>query len=67
MTGADDSLQRAEELLSRLEETRAELAKLSDERNADAAIGILTELAEIARQIELELGRARREADADER
>ncbi|MBA3365193.1 MAG: hypothetical protein H0U03_05325 [Actinobacteria bacterium] len=61
-----DSLQRAEELLSRLEETRAELGKVSAEGNADAAIGILAELAEIARQVEMELERAKREADAGE-
>jgi hypothetical protein len=61
---AEESLQRAEELLERLESTRAELERLAQEENAEAAIDVLTELAEIARQVELELGRARRESDA---
>jgi hypothetical protein len=61
---SEESLQRAEELLGRLEETRAELERLAEAENAEAAIDVLTELADIARQVEAELARARRESDA---
>ncbi len=61
---ADDSLRRAEELLARLEATRAELERLADEEQADKAIEVLGELAELAKAVEQELSRARREADA---
>lgn len=59
MSSAEESLARAEELLKRLEETRARLESTED---AEAAIDILGELAEIAKQVEAELGQARREA-----
>lgn len=62
--GAGESLQRAEELLQRLETTRAELERLADEEQADRAIEVLGELAELAKAVEQELSRARREADA---
>ena len=60
---ADEPLERAEELLARLEATRGELERLANEENADAAIDVLNELAEIAREVEAELARARRAAD----
>jgi hypothetical protein len=60
-TPAEDALRRAEELLERLEETRARLETTAD---ADQAIDVLTELAEIAKQVEVEIEQARREADA---
>ncbi len=60
---ADDALGRAEELLARLDATRAELERLAAENDADAAIEVLNELSEIARQVEAELARARRAAD----
>jgi hypothetical protein len=56
---AEDALARAEELLGRLERTRE---KLEETKEPEAAIDILGELAEIARQVEVELERARREA-----
>jgi len=56
---AEDSLQRAESLLERLERTRQELESTQD---PDRAIEILSELAEIAKQVETELERAKREA-----
>ena len=56
---AEDALTRAEELLDRLERTRA---KLEETKEPEAAIDILGELSEIARQVEVELERARREA-----
>jgi len=61
----EDSLARAEELLARLEATRAELERLSESEDADRALDILTELAELSRQVEEELQRAKRDAAAD--
>ena len=54
-----DSLERAEELLQRLEKTRLELESTQD---PDRAIEILSELAEIAKEVETELARAKKEA-----
>jgi hypothetical protein len=59
---AEESLQRAEELMERLEQTRARLEATSD---PDAAIEILSELAEIAKEVEAALSQAKREADAE--
>jgi polyhydroxyalkanoate synthesis regulator phasin len=56
---ADESLKRAEDLLERLERTRQELESTQD---PDRAIEILSELAEIAKQVEAELARAKKEA-----
>lgn len=60
-TPAEDALRRAEELLDRLEQTRVRLEATAD---PDQAIDVLTELAEIAKQVEAEIEQARREADA---
>ena len=57
----EDSLKRAEELLEKLEGARARLEQTED---PEAAIEVLSELAEIAKQVEAELARARREAGA---
>jgi hypothetical protein len=59
MSAAEESLKRAEELLGRLEQTRERLEAADD---PDAAIDILAELAEIAKQVEAELEQARRDA-----
>jgi hypothetical protein len=56
---AEDSLQRAEVLLKRLERTRQELESTQD---PDRAIEVLSELAEIAKEVEAELARAKKEA-----
>jgi hypothetical protein len=64
VSAADDSLARAEELLARLEATRAELERLAQAEDAERAIDVLGELAEIAKEVEAELARARREAGA---
>ena len=61
---AEESLQRAEELLAKLEETRADLERMSEAEDVDGAIEALTRLSELAKQVEAELQRARREADA---
>jgi hypothetical protein len=62
---ADESLARAGELLARLEATRAELERLAEEENAERAIDVLGELADIAREVEAELARAKRASDAE--
>jgi hypothetical protein len=61
MSSAEESLKRAEELLDRLEKTRE---RLEATRDPEAAIDILGELAEIAKQVEAELEQARRDAGA---
>ena len=62
MSGADESLSRAEDLLARLEAARQKLESTDD---PDQAIEVLQELADLARQIEVELQAARRAAEAD--
>ena len=67
MTRPDDHLARAEKLLVRLDERRSELERLAgaDEVDGEAAVDVIGELAEIAKEIESELNRARALADAD--
>lgn len=60
---AEEALARAEELLGRLESTRAELERLSEAQDADRALAILSELADLSKQVEDELQRAKREVD----
>ncbi|CAN5284497.1 hypothetical protein BH09ACT13_BH09ACT13_13630 [soil metagenome] len=62
----NEALARAEELLSQLNSRREELEKLAEsvELDADAAVDVIGELAELAKQIEAELTRARGLADA---
>ena len=62
---AEDSLERAEALLARLEKARAELEQLTAADDAERALDVLTELAELSKAIEEELQRAKREAEAD--
>jgi hypothetical protein len=62
---ADEALSRAEELLARLEKARAELERLSEADDAEKALDVLTELAELSKAIEEELQRAKREAETD--
>jgi hypothetical protein len=66
MTEVDAALGRAEELLAKLNERRDALERLAaaDDVDGDAAVDLIAELAEIARQIESELTRARAIADA---
>jgi hypothetical protein len=61
---SEDSLRRAEELLARLESTRAELERIAESENPDAAIDVLNDLAQLAKEVETELARARRDPDA---
>jgi len=62
---AEESLARAEGLLARLEKARAELETLTEADDAERALDVLTELAELSKAIEEELQRAKREAEAD--
>ena len=66
MTPADDALARAEELLEKLNERSAELERLAaeDDIDADSAVDVIAEVAELAKQIEAELAKARALADA---
>jgi hypothetical protein len=58
---ADDALLHAEELLTRLEEARARLEATAD---PEQALGIMEELAQLAKDVQSELERAKRETDA---
>ena len=59
---ADESLNNAENLLARLESARARLEGTED---PDQAIEILQELAELAKEVEGELQRAKRAAETE--
>jgi hypothetical protein len=59
---AEDSLRRAEELLTKVEQARARLESTDE---PDAALDVLGELAELAKEVEAEIQRAKREAEAD--
>ena len=61
---ADEALGRAEELLERLKTTRDELERLAAAEDAESAVEVLTELAELAKEVEAELTKARARADA---
>jgi len=61
MSGAEERLKNAEELLDRLERTRARLEETTD---PDDAIEVLTELSEIAKEVEAQLQQAKREAES---
>jgi hypothetical protein len=64
----EDSLNRAEELLAKLEAARGELDRLASEEGGgspDRALELLGELSELAKSVEEELERAKRAAEAD--
>jgi hypothetical protein len=56
-----DPLARASDLLERLETARVKLEQTED---PDAAVDLLAEIAELAKEAHAEIERARREADA---
>ncbi len=66
MTPVDEALARAEELLGKLNQRRDALERLAeaDDLDGEAAVDLIAELAELARQIEAELTLARSLADA---
>jgi hypothetical protein len=59
---AEESLNKAEDLLARLEAARERLDATQD---PDQAIELLQELAELAREVESELQRAKRAAETE--
>ena len=59
---AEESLANTEELLARLETARTRLESTED---PDGAIEVLQELADLAKEVEAELQRARRQAETD--
>jgi len=60
---ADEALGRAEELLERLKATRDELERLATAEDAESAVEVLTELADLAKEVEVELAKARSRAE----
>jgi hypothetical protein len=67
VSSSDDALARAEELLERLNDRREQLERLAeaDDVDGEAAVDLIAELAELARQIEAELTQARALAETD--
>ena len=61
---ANESLGRAQELSERLRVKRDGLDRLAEQGDVDAAVDDLAEIAEIAKEIEAEIQRARASADA---
>jgi hypothetical protein len=58
---AEERLRSAEELLDKLERTRERLEQTKD---PDEAIEILTQLSEIAKEVEVQLQQAKRAAES---
>lgn len=61
---ANESLGRAQELAERLRSKLDDLERLAEAGDVDAAVDDLAEIAEIGKQIEAEVQRARASADA---
>ena len=61
--GGSESLRNAEALLDRLEAARAKLEATTDPQEA---VDVLAELSEIAKEVEAEVARAKREAELGE-
>ena len=59
---AEDSLRRAEDLLTRVEEVRTKLETTED---PEVALDVLSELADLAKAVEAEIQRAKREAEEE--
>ena len=62
--GANESLARAQELSERLRVKLDGLDRLAEAGDVDAAVDDLAEIAEIAKELEAEILRARSSADA---
>jgi hypothetical protein len=56
-----DAVKRLEELLAKVEAARVELERTDD---AERAVQVLQDLADLAKEVQAEVERARREADA---
>jgi len=61
---SNESLARAHELLERLQTKLADLERMADSGETDGAVDDLTQIAELAKEIEAEVVRARQAADA---
>jgi hypothetical protein len=59
---AEESLARAEELLARLEATRVKLEETTDQ---EAALELLDELSQLAKDVQAQIEQAKRETDAE--
>jgi hypothetical protein len=64
MTASSESLGRAQELLERLQAKLVDLERAAETGETDGAVDDLTQIAEIAKEIEAEVQRARQAADA---
>jgi len=64
VTASSESLGRAQELLERLQAKLADLERAAETGETDGAVDDLTQIAEIAKEIEAEVQRARQAADA---
>ena len=64
MSASSESLGRAQELLERLQVKLAALERAAETGETDGAVDDLTQIAEIAKEIEAEVQRARQAADA---
>ena len=64
VVSANESLGRAQELAERLRARLDSLERLAEAGDVDAAVDDLAEIAELAKQIEAEVQRARASADA---
>ena len=64
MTASSESLGRAQELLERLQAKVVDLERAAETGETDGAVDDLTQIAEIAKEIEAEVQRARQAADA---
>jgi hypothetical protein len=64
MNGSTESLARAHELLERLQTKLADLERMAESGETDGAVDDLTQIAELAKEIEAEVVRARQAADA---
>jgi hypothetical protein len=62
--GSSESLARSQELLERLNAKLADLERAAESGETDGAVDDLAEIAEIAKEIEAEIQRARQAADA---
>ena len=64
MSASNEALGRAQELLERLQSKLADLERGAETGETDGAVDDLTQIAEIAKEIETEVQRARQAADA---
>jgi len=64
VSASNEALGRAQELLERLQVKLADLERAAESGETDGAVDDLTQIAEIAKEIETEVQRARQAADA---